>query len=297
MTKNLHLEHPEDMVLTGNADAIRWLVEPSSSVSMKIDGAPAIVWGTNPENGRFFVGLKAVFNKVKVKICYTPQDIEKYYGDREELQEILLTCLDFLPRTEAIYQGDFIGYGGESAYKPNTIIYDFGYDVEQAIIIAPHTEYTGDTIKDALAKPLDITLDTNDNVLFVQPTVDCIQHNDPQAMSIISKQFNTAKFQTERSAKELKIIINAFIREGKPLTHDLLTLILGCETLAHLYLNVMIQKQNIMDAMIVYDGPQAFAGGQPIIAEGFVRSNKYGTMKLVNRYEFSRLNFNNNKFA
>ena len=41
-----------------------------------MDGAPAIVWGTNPETGKFFVGTKSVFNKVKIKINETHEDID-----------------------------------------------------------------------------------------------------------------------------------------------------------------------------------------------------------------------------
>lgn len=293
MTKNLHLEHPEDTILTGDRSALRWLTTPSD-VSVKMDGAPAIVWGTNPENGKFFVGTKSVFNKKKIKICYTPDDINEFYSEQEEVAEILLTCLDFLPRTEAIYQGDFIGFGGESAYKPNTIIYDFGYDVEQQMIIAPHTVYVGDTIKDSVAEPLTDILDSTDDVLFVQPTVDSTAKL--KYMETLNEQYNSAKFLSEKSAKEVKIIINSFIREGKVLTVEILSLIIGCETLASLYLNIMIQKSVLMDGMIVYDGPTTFLNGQIVSAEGFVRTNVYGSMKLVDRYQFARANFNNDKF-
>jgi len=54
--KNKHLEHIEDHVLTGKQgalDAIRFLDTKQSQVSVKYDGAPAIVYGTNPENGMF----------------------------------------------------------------------------------------------------------------------------------------------------------------------------------------------------------------------------------------------------
>jgi len=294
MTKNLHLEHPEDAILTGDRNALLWLFTPST-VSVKIDGAPAIVWGTNPENGKFFVGTKSVFNKKKIKICYTPQDIEFHYSEQEEVAEILLTCLDFLPRTENIYQGDFMTFGGFSACKPNTVVYDFGYDVKQAIVIAPHTQYTGDSLKTAVAKPLNTILDSTDGVLFIQPTVDSTARVFD--METLNEQYNAAKFLSEKAAKEVKIIINAFIRENKELNLKMLALILDDENLAELYSYIMLQKGFIMDGMVVYDGPKAFAGGQPIVAEGFVRSNKYGTMKLVDRLEFSHLNFNNDKFA
>ena len=58
-----HIEHPEDTILTGNLSAINWFTI-QGKVSLKIDGCPAIVWGTNPENDKFFVGTKSVFNKV-----------------------------------------------------------------------------------------------------------------------------------------------------------------------------------------------------------------------------------------
>ena len=102
---------------------------------------------------------------------------------------------------------------------------------------------------------------------------------------------------TDKQAKEVKPIINSFIRENKALTQDTLTLILGDEFLASLYLEIISLKDAMMENIIVYDGPTAFADGEPIVAEGFVRSNKYGTLKLIDRYQFSRINFNNRKFA
>ncbi len=40
--KNTHLEHPEDVILTGNLDVLDWFVNPGA-LSVKIDGAPAAV--------------------------------------------------------------------------------------------------------------------------------------------------------------------------------------------------------------------------------------------------------------
>ena len=47
-----HIEHPEDTILTGDLSAINWFTL-QGKVSLKIDGCPAIVWGTNPENDKF----------------------------------------------------------------------------------------------------------------------------------------------------------------------------------------------------------------------------------------------------
>ena len=68
--KNTHLQHPEDSILTGDLTALDWLLS-DGEISAKIDGAPAIVWGTNPATGKFFVGTKSVFNKKLIKINET----------------------------------------------------------------------------------------------------------------------------------------------------------------------------------------------------------------------------------
>ena len=49
------------------------------NMSVKWDGAPAIIAGINPENGKFFVGTKSVFN-VTPKINYTPADIRRNHS-------------------------------------------------------------------------------------------------------------------------------------------------------------------------------------------------------------------------
>ena len=44
------------------------------------------------------------------------------------------------------------------------------------------------------------------------------------------------------------------------------------------------------------DGPKAYIGQTPIGGEGYVYSNEFGTVKLVNREQFSYANFSNAKF-
>jgi hypothetical protein len=120
--KNTHLDHPEDSILTGDLSVLDWFVNPGA-LSVKIDGAPAIVWGTNPANGKFFVGTKSVFNKVKIKINHSHEEIDANHSG--EVARILHACFDYLPRTSTVYQCDFIGFGGSDEYTPNTITYQF----------------------------------------------------------------------------------------------------------------------------------------------------------------------------
>ena len=76
-SKNTHLEHLEDLIfndgLKGGKEAINYLVsfydmlkgnsKTKFNLTTKWDGAPAIFCGKDPEDGKFFVGTKAVFNK------------------------------------------------------------------------------------------------------------------------------------------------------------------------------------------------------------------------------------------
>ncbi len=74
--KNTHIEHPEDSILNGDLSVLDWFTS-GGNISTKIDGAPAIVWGTNPASGKFFVGTKSVFNKKLIKINESHEDIDK----------------------------------------------------------------------------------------------------------------------------------------------------------------------------------------------------------------------------
>ena len=138
---NTHLDHLEDLIFTGRGQLLDALREIYSGVrlSVKWDGAPAIVFGTDPRNGKFFVGTKSVFNKVKVKICYDQEDIDKYY--KGTVADILRLCLRHLPRLSSIIQADWIGVGGGSVYCPNTVEYRFPSKTRRDIILAPHTYY------------------------------------------------------------------------------------------------------------------------------------------------------------
>ena len=49
-----HIEHPEDTILTGDLSVLNAFTT-ENNYSVKIDGSPAVVWGTHPETGKFFV--------------------------------------------------------------------------------------------------------------------------------------------------------------------------------------------------------------------------------------------------
>ena len=100
--KNKHIEHPEDSILTGDLSALDCL-RNEGNLSVKMDGAPAIVWGTNPATCNFFVGTKSVFNKVKIKINESHQDIDRNHTGN--VATILHKCLTIFHKTEVSIRG------------------------------------------------------------------------------------------------------------------------------------------------------------------------------------------------
>ena len=180
---NLHLEHIEDEVLnrgvSGARDAINFLQslrdmlsghsKSKVNITTKWDGAPAIFCGINPDNGKFFVGTKGVFN-VNAKLNYTDEDIDKNHPG-EGLNAKLKIALRYLPKLgiKGVLQGDMMFVKGDMedktidgvdyiTFQPNTIVYAVPSDSKLASMmqaaqlgIVFHTSYTGKTFSDMKA--------------------------------------------------------------------------------------------------------------------------------------------------
>ena len=181
--KNVHLEHIEEEVLNrgvaGARDAINFLrslrdmlagnSDGKVNITTKWDGAPAVFAGTNPENGKFFVATKGIFNK-DAKLNYTDEDIDKNHPG-EGLNKKLKVALAYLPKIgiDGILQGDMMFAKGDInkatidgvkyvTFQPNTIVYAVPEDSALAksmlsaqMGIVFHTAYTGKTIADLKA--------------------------------------------------------------------------------------------------------------------------------------------------
>ena len=293
--QNKHIEHPEDIILTGDLSVLDLLLT-DGHLSTKMDGAPAIVWGQNPATGNWFVGTKSVFNKVKIKINESHADIDANHDGN--VAEILHKCFDYLPQNKGIFQGDFIGFGGSDEYTPNTITYKFDDIIYQEIIVAPHTFYTADSdLRDAVAHPMKFIITDTSYCKFVKPAARIFTGNyDTCAGSFadISEPINFAKqmaqtvtFLDDKQAKKIKQQLNACIRENRPVVND----DFDCDPLL---LGFWALVKSIKDDALYLcrnNGPRAFIGQEEISAEGYVFSNEFGTVKLVNREVFSYNNF------
>ena len=298
--KNLHIEHPEDTILTGDLSVLDSFLS-EGYLSVKIDGAPAIVWGINPATGNFFVGTKSVFNKIKIKINESHQDIDANHVGN--VADILHKCFDYLPRTEGIFQGDFIGFGGSDEYTPNTITYKFDDIVTEEIIVAPHTFYTAESdLRDAIAHPMKFTITDTVYCKFVKPRARIFSGNYitcAGSFDDISEPIMFAKvmaqnvhFVDDKQAKKIKQQLNKCIRENTPIDDNAF----DCDyTLIAFWKLVQSIKD---DALFLCrnNGPEAYIGQDRIDSEGYVMHNEFGAYKLVNRRLFSAANFNNNRF-
>ena len=284
--KNLHIEHPEDSILTGDLSVLD-AFSSDNHYSVKIDGSPAIVWGTNPENGKFFVGTKSVFNKRTPKINYTAEDVCNNHPDFE-LQSILIRCLNCLPRTDRIFQGDFIGFGGYRDYKPNAISYTFAEVQNTGVVVAPHTEYKGTTLKDMNATPLTDKLGEG----FIQPDAwlsDLGSDIDIDLAIAFARQIATmVDFATPTEAKQIKQDLNAYIRDGDEVVAEEF----ANYSLVRLWLLVRRIKTNFLQRMRDNFDAECFLGNEYISGEGYVMAGDHGTYKLVDREVFSYYNFN-----
>ena len=299
---NTHIEHPEDSILSGDLRVLRWFTE-DGNISVKIDGSPAIVWGTNPATKKFFVGTKSVFNKKLIKINHSHKEIDKNHTGF--VAKVLHACFDNLPKSKKVYQGDFIGFGGDYIYRPNTITYRFDKIIKQNIIIAPHTLYhVKQDLRDAVAVPIHKLPISRykTRVKFVRPLAEI--HNDNESIRSkcnFARQMATlCEFPTKSSVvNNIKKQLNACIREGLEVT-DLIQEGIAITNkvdvnVIRLWKLVESIKLELFHYILVEDSIGCEIAGHDVDHEGYVLENKFGTFKIVDREVFSYHNFNISK--
>lgn len=265
--KNLHLEHIEDLIFIKGAagakealqyiNSVRDMLEEGGSVgkglTVKWDGAPAIFVGTDPADGKFFVGTKGVFSQTG-KLVKTPQDLDRY-GYEGNLRKKLALVLQLLPKLgiKGVVQGDLMYTkddlqdgeidGRDSfIFQPNTITYavpkdsDLGKRIAQSQMgIIFHTSYEGDSMADMQASfGVDISgYNKTNDVWFDDATYKDLsgqasltpQENKQLMIGVndTAKAMKSANFEAvnNNEYKELFMqYINARIRRGETQTTD-----------------------------------------------------------------------------
>jgi len=267
--KNTHLEHLEDDILnngvSGGNNAINFLLSLKDmlqgrsrrkfNVTVKWDGKPAVFAGTNPDNGKFFVGTKSIFNEAP-KINYTDADIEANHGHAGGLVDKLKVSLKYFKRLgiPGVWQGDLLytsddlttaNIGGDDCviFTPNTITYAVainsvvGKRIQRSKIgVVWHTSYSGRSMATLKAKfgvnasalsntrnvwSTDATFrDTSGNVTFTALEARKFQGVLNMAAGSLKKAapyLNQMQKITHKEAPAniLKIFMNSYIRGGE----------------------------------------------------------------------------------
>lgn len=181
-----HLTHIEDLVWTnyqqGATDAVAYLrdvanvlkghADKAYNLSVKVDGAPAIVVGRDPDDGQFFVATKSALAKTP-RVAKSLDEIDRLYGHAPGLVDTLriaFTALSTL-NWNTVLQGDLMFVPSmrqrhvidgvpHVTFKPNTIVYGvpeaspLGQRILTAMVgIAFHTTYTGSSLTTLRATP------------------------------------------------------------------------------------------------------------------------------------------------
>jgi len=252
--RNTHLEHLEDEIINNGTKGAKTSIEflksiknmlqggkGGSTVSVKWDGAPAVFCGINPENGKFFVGTKSIFNKTP-KINYTNADIKRNHGGA--LADKLMVALKYLPKLgiKGVLQGDLLFTSSDKKtavvdgkksiiFTPNTITYAvpvvksgwFGSSIYDSIKKAQigiifHTSYSGKTMASLSATfgASVSSLKKNKNVFFDDATYK--QSEDPGFTSTEETAFNNIIKMAEGSAYKAGSFIDLIKKDKGPLS-------------------------------------------------------------------------------
>lgn len=248
--KNTHLEHLEDDILNngtqGGRDAIAFLRslgkmltigDSGMRITTKWDGAPAVICGTDPENGKFFVGTKSVFNKTTPKICYSESDVDSLYPSGG-LNEKLKTAYRYLSQLgiRGVVQGDLlftndkrIGViGGQQVwhFTPNTITYavpknsEIGKRVENAKMgIVFHTTYRGSSLS-TMAATFGARVNGSNDV-FVASAEFSNASGAANFTMMEKNQYNSLVNRAEGSLKQASVFLNILNTKDKFSYHAL----------------------------------------------------------------------------
>lgn len=268
---NLHMTHAEDAVLYGGVSgtrevifalrAMRDMLSGNSNkrfnTTLKLDGAPAVFCGTDPDTGKFFVAKKSLFNATP-KFYTTHAEVDA--DTSGDLAKKLRVALDVLAQLKipkgTVLQGDIMytsddlrteTIDGEKylIFHPNTIAYavpaesDMAKKIKKSKLgVGFHTTYTGSSLTDMKASfgVDDSKLKPNSNLWLMSTNIDDLsgsvtmtaaeQKEINAALSEAGKIFNKIAGSTIKAvaadrklAQTIEQFNNKFVRDGKNITN------------------------------------------------------------------------------
>jgi hypothetical protein len=369
-TKLKHLEHAEDLPIDSGEHGYQHAIEAMKNVHKKLqgkfnetrittkfDGSPSVVFGHNPENGKFFVASKSAFNATP-KLNYTPEDVERNHGHAPGLVGKLKHALEHLPKVapkQGVYQGDMMysgddvhTHGGEHNFTPNTIQYstpensEEGKKISKAKMgIVVHTKYHGRTLGNMSAgfepdlhkfkQHKDVHIiphEVGSDVLHTGANQKEFERHMAAAESEHAKAHPDTFDSIHPHATHIKTYINQTVRHGtkpslegyrkhlmndgekevasvkqaktKQAKHEAMMGKLHhveqhakqFDSMFKMHHHLQKAKDALVDTLSHSSPYEHTIGGKETKPEGFVAIHKGHPIKLVDRAEFSRANFN-----
>lgn len=206
----------------------------SVNISTKWDGAPAVLAGINPENGKFFVATKSFFNK-EPKINYTEADIKKNHEGG--LVPKLIDCLKYLKslNIRGMAWGDVLfsqadkkteTIDGKSyiTFRPNTITYAVPTDSPVGGVVKAakfgvvfHTKFTGSTMAAAVNRANwsagTVPMGTSTAVWMPSAKIPTLPKSSPAMLQEPEiKQMNAMVAKIESDSKSAKSALDTFLK-------------------------------------------------------------------------------------
>ena len=266
-SQNTHMEHLEDLMFNDGVDGTRKAINflrdlrdmlagtatKKVNATVKWDGAPAIFAGIDPDDGKFFVAKKGLFNK-DPDMYKSVKDMGKLQGDLKAKFVIALREFSKLGIRKGVVQGDLMFTGSDVktttilgtkyyTFHPNTIVYavpvdsPLGRQIKASKIgVVWHTTYTGSKISNMratfgkkIASKLKNTRtvwsadanykDVTGHAVFNAAETKTLTAHLSAAGSLfntISKEtFDTIK-DNEELKQKIKTYKNTFVRSGEP---------------------------------------------------------------------------------
>ena len=260
-----HLEHLEDHLIHGGHEGVQHASETLADViailegkprknfnqqtriTTKYDGAPSIVFGINPENGKFFVATKSAFNK-NPKLNYSERDIEENHGHAPGLVEKLKAALrelpKVMPRSGGVFQGDIMytkddlikNKNGSYSFTPNTITYttDSPEQSRSAEVanfgVVVHSRYIGKNLQDAK-----VSFDVDQSQFRRNPDVHMI---NPEISGANIKPIEKKKYESE-----LQQALDIYTG----LDDDIFNVVDGHDATMKMYINTCVRDNTVPD--------------------------------------------------
>lgn len=265
-----HLDHVEDLVIlrqyAGAKEALAFLrgiiaklsgkSDGPVNLQMKMDGAPAIVCGRDPADGRFFLGMKGALSATP-KIAKSPAEVATL-TDTPDVRAVLTAVFDSLKDMAwaEVVQGDVLWTPDLKrektidevacwTFQPNTIVYavpkdsSLGRRIGKADLgLALHTTYRGASLAtmtatlgvavDRLRAPDRVCLLSTDyrdlagTVTFTKAESDvmrtALRHLQQQTDDLKRNPFLTFLGEWPLLRSEFMVFQNALVRKGQSIT-------------------------------------------------------------------------------